>query len=333
VYRGLTILRTAQSGRRTEESAGREDAIRREAVQGGIHMRVAKRLTLPIAAAAASMSVLAAVPATAAPAASATTQVAAAKAAPNAWAKLSLAQKEARLDQARKHKVLVAVTATLGARKRHVEAVRNEYKLAVAAEKAAAAKVTQADSSSVAAAQQEATRLAVARTRWAKMLPSAEADLWRTMRNREIARRALAQANARVKSVDAHEKWVVDTRARVVSLAKSRAGVSSYVRGGEGPYSFDCSGLTMWSYSQVGIDIPHYSGAQMVTGRAIPVALNQMVPGDLMYFGSGGSRHAAMYIGDGQVVQANNPSSGVSIDYAYASWNMYDYAGSTRLIY
>lgn len=108
--------------------------------------------------------------------------------------------------------------------------------------------------------------------------------------------------------------------------------MSSYVGGGEGPYSFDCSGLTMWSYAQVGIDIPHYSGAQMVTPRAVPVALNQMVPGNLMFFGSGGSRHAAM-IGNGQVVQANNPSSGVSIDDAYASWAMYDYAGSTRLIY
>ena len=45
------------------------------------------------------------------------------------------------------------------------------------------------------------------------------------------------------------------------------------------------------------------------------------------------AQRLAMYIGNGQVVQANNPSSGVSIDDAYASWAMYDYAGSTRLIY
>jgi cell wall-associated NlpC family hydrolase len=89
----------------------------------------------------------------------------------------------------------------------------------------------------------------------------------------------------------------------------------------------------MWSYAQVGISIPHYSGAQMVTPRAIPVPLDKMLPGDLMYFGAGGSRHAAIYIGNGQVVEANNPSTGVRIDPAFASWNMYDYAGSTRLIY
>lgn len=154
-------------------------------------------------------------PATAAPATSATTTASVAKAAPNAWAKLSLAQKTARLDQARKLKVLVAVTTTLGARKRHTAAVRGmSTNLAVAAEKAAAEKVTQADAGSVAAAQAEATRLAAARTHWAEMLPAAEArPAWRATRNREIARRALAQANARVKAADAHEAWVVQTRA------------------------------------------------------------------------------------------------------------------------
>lgn len=144
--------------------------------------------------------------------------------------------------------------------------------------------------------------------------------------------KVLAAALRRQRAAEAHSRWVRDTRAAVVRAAVSRVG-APYTYGGEGPWGFDCSGLTMWSYAQVGIEIPHYSGAQLVTPRAVPVPVNAMLPGDLMYFGAGGSRHVALYIGNGQIVEANNPSTGVRIDPAFASWNMYDYAGSTRLIY
>ncbi len=115
----------------------------------------------------------------------------------------------------------------------------------------------------------------------------------------------------------------------VVDAALSRVG-SSYVHGGEGPRSFDCSGLTMWAYKQVGISLPHYSGAQMSAGR--PVSLSEMRPGDLMFWGSGGSRHAAMYIGDGQIVAAGSPSSGVYVgSYSY-DMSRGDFAGARRYL-
>ena len=142
----------------------------------------------------------------------------------------------------------------------------------------------------------------------------------------------LAVERARAKAAAEAANRLNVLRARVVAIAKSKVG-SAYTWGGEGPNSFDCSGFTMWVYAQVGIEIPHYSGAQMTTSRARPVALNQMLPGDLMYFGSGGSRHVTLYIGNGQVVEATNPSGGVRLNPAFPDWQMYDYAGSTRLIY
>lgn len=117
--------------------------------------------------------------------------------------------------------------------------------------------------------------------------------------------------------------------ASAVSAALSRVG-SSYVSGGSGPSSFDCSGLTMWAYSRAGVSLPHYSGAQMAAGRS--VSLGDMQPGDLMFFGSGGSRHVAMYIGGGQVVHATNPRRGV-VSGTY-EWEMArgDFAGVRRYV-
>ena len=114
-----------------------------------------------------------------------------------------------------------------------------------------------------------------------------------------------------------------------VSAALSRVGMS-YVRGGEGPSSFDCSGLTMWAYRQAGISLPHYSGAQMAAGS--PVSIGNMQPGDLMFFGGGGSRHVAMYIGGGQVVHATNPRSGVVVGTYQYEMARGDFAGVRRYL-
>ncbi len=74
-----------------------------------------------------------------------------------------------------------------------------------------------------------------------------------------------------------------------------------YVYGDAGPSTFDCSGLVMWSYAQVGISLPHYSGAQFSSGTHISLA--QLQPGDLVFPADAGE-HEAMYIGNGQVIEA-----------------------------
>lgn len=94
-----------------------------------------------------------------------------------------------------------------------------------------------------------------------------------------------------------------------VQAAESQLGVP-YVWGGESPKGsaspgFDCSGLTAWSWGQVGVPLPHYSGAQMADST--PVPLNDLQPGDLLFYGPGGSQHVAMYTGPGMMIEAPQP--------------------------
>ena len=78
-----------------------------------------------------------------------------------------------------------------------------------------------------------------------------------------------------------------------------------YEWGAEGPDTFDCSGLTLWAYAQVGISLPHSSRAQYGYGKS--VAYGEWQPGDLLFYGSspGSIHHVAMYIGDGMLVHAS----------------------------
>jgi cell wall-associated NlpC family hydrolase len=78
-----------------------------------------------------------------------------------------------------------------------------------------------------------------------------------------------------------------------------------YVWAATGPGSFDCSGLVQFSYKAAGVSLPRTADAQVASGR--PVTRAQLRPGDLIGYYSPVT-HIAMYIGNGQVVQA--PSSG-----------------------
>lgn len=86
-----------------------------------------------------------------------------------------------------------------------------------------------------------------------------------------------------------------------VQAALTRLG-KPYVWGAAGPNSFDCSGLTMWAYAQVGISLPHSSSAQASSGTT--VSLSALAPGDILWMPG----HVGMYIGNGQVVHA--PTTG-----------------------
>ena len=101
--------------------------------------------------------------------------------------------------------------------------------------------------------------------------------------------------------------------AGAVQAAESQIGVP-YVWGGESPKGsaspgFDCSGLTAWSWGQVGVGLPHYSGAQMADSTPVPVS--DLQPGDLLFYGPGGSEHVAMYVGGGSMIEA--PYTGASV--------------------
>jgi cell wall-associated NlpC family hydrolase len=92
-----------------------------------------------------------------------------------------------------------------------------------------------------------------------------------------------------------------------VAAAESRVG-APYVWGAAGPDAFDCSGLVMWAYAQVGISLPHFSGAQYADTTHISMA--DLQPGDLV-FPSDPGQHVAMYVGGGDIVEA--PYTGATV--------------------
>ena len=78
-----------------------------------------------------------------------------------------------------------------------------------------------------------------------------------------------------------------------------------------GPDTFDCSGLTAAAWARGGVSLAHYSGAQYQ--ETIRIGAGDLQPGDLVFYGPGGSQHVEIYIGGGMVVSASNPSSGVKL--------------------
>jgi peptidoglycan DL-endopeptidase CwlO len=110
--------------------------------------------------------------------------------------------------------------------------------------------------------------------------------------------------------------------AAAVSYALAQVG-KAYVYGAAGPSAFDCSGLTMMAWAQAGVGLPH--SAAMQQGSGTPVSSSQLQPGDLVFYYSPVS-HVGMYIGNGQIVNAENPSVGVKVDSLHAM----PYVGAVR---
>lgn len=110
-------------------------------------------------------------------------------------------------------------------------------------------------------------------------------------------------------------KIVVNRRSvgeTVSSIAYSLVG-SPYIMGANGPYGFDCSGFVQYVYSRLGISISRSSSTQLYDGVA--VSYSDILPGDIINWGysNGVSTHSALYVGNGKMIHAANPSMGVVI--------------------
>jgi len=88
-------------------------------------------------------------------------------------------------------------------------------------------------------------------------------------------------------------------------------GPTTGIDSGADTVGFDCSGFTQFSFAGVGVLIPKYSGDQYDTGRKVPVS--QAKRGDLLFWGPGGSQHVALYLGNGQVLEAASSAGKVSV--------------------
>ena len=89
------------------------------------------------------------------------------------------------------------------------------------------------------------------------------------------------------------------------------AGPSRGIDDGADTVGFDCSGLILFAFAGVGIRLPHYSGSQYNAGRKIPSS--QMRRGDVIFYGPGGSQHVTLYLGDGQMLEAQQTGVPVKI--------------------
>jgi peptidoglycan DL-endopeptidase CwlO len=99
--------------------------------------------------------------------------------------------------------------------------------------------------------------------------------------------------------------------ATVIAFLKAQVG-DAYVMGATGPNAWDCSSLVQAAYKQVGVDLPRVSQDQSMAGTDVPLSSVQV--GDILYWGGKGSAyHVGVYIGDGQYLDAANPSKGVVI--------------------
>jgi peptidoglycan DL-endopeptidase CwlO len=100
---------------------------------------------------------------------------------------------------------------------------------------------------------------------------------------------------------------------RAIAFAKAQLG-EPYRWGGEGPGSWDCSGLVMKAWGAAGVSFPHSASAQF--SRSQRVSVGSIQPGDLVFWSKGSARsiyHVAMYLGGGKMIHAPRPGRNVEI--------------------
>jgi peptidoglycan DL-endopeptidase CwlO len=112
----------------------------------------------------------------------------------------------------------------------------------------------------------------------------------------------------------------------VVGIAMKYLGVP-YRWGGASPSTgFDCSGFTMYVFAQIGVSLPHYTGAQWAMGT--PVSRSQLQPGDLVFFN--GLGHMGIYVGGNNFIHAPHTGDVVKIS-SMTGWYDRTYVGARRL--
>ena len=102
----------------------------------------------------------------------------------------------------------------------------------------------------------------------------------------------------------------------IAATAKQYLG-TGYVYGGASPRGFDCSGFTMYVYSQHGYSLPHSATSQWPSGLGTRVySISELQPGDLVFFNDPSRNagkacsHAGIYTGDGQFIHSSSSRSG-----------------------
>lgn len=136
----------------------------------------------------------------------------------------------------------------------------------------------------------------------------------------------------------AEEASVEKQAPQVSGSGQSAANIASqfvglpYIWGAADPnVGFDCSGLTSYVYSQLGVYIPHQSAAQYSYGYSVD--FNNLQAGDLVFFSTGGriDHVGIMVSSDGTFIHASTPATGVKYDNIYNSYYQSSFAGAKRI--
>ncbi|MBD3899273.1 NlpC/P60 family protein [Bifidobacterium longum subsp. longum] len=123
----------------------------------------------------------------------------------------------------------------------------------------------------------------------------------------EAAAASRSEQRASIPQVDLGKMTGTGTGAELASFSLKFQGYP-YVAGGNTPAGWDCSGFVQYVFSQFGISLPRTSGAQATVGTPV-ASLADAKPGDILANGT----HAAIYIGNGQVMNAMNPVQGTAV--------------------
>jgi peptidoglycan DL-endopeptidase CwlO len=114
---------------------------------------------------------------------------------------------------------------------------------------------------------------------------------------------------------------------QAAAIAQQYLGVP-YVWGGASPSGFDCSGLVVYVYGQLGVSLPHYTGALWTSGSR--VGSDQLAPGDLVFFYPD-LGHVGIYIGGGLFIHAPHTGDVVKISALSDPWYASVYMGAVRI--
>ncbi len=117
----------------------------------------------------------------------------------------------------------------------------------------------------------------------------------------------------------------------VVQAAYRNLG-ARYVWGASRPGAFDCSGFTMYVMRQFGVSLPHSSSAQFRMGSS--VSRSNLLAGDLVFFSlatRGVVGHVGVYIGNGRMIHASTPSTGVIVSSLSERYYVSRYLGARRV--
>ncbi len=129
----------------------------------------------------------------------------------------------------------------------------------------------------------------------------------------EQARRAQA-TQAKLATSSAPEKFIDvgppnGSASQAIAYARAAVG-SGYSKNPRMGPTYDCSGLTTMAWRAAGISIPTTSSSQYAGLPHVP--LNALQPGDLIFWGPGGSDHVALYIGGGTIIDASSSKNAVA---------------------